>query len=500
MEIHNFSFILVYFLYGLAFFSMGQAIFLEQAQCSDERLRHALRPLGVFGVLHGMHEWMEMFDRIGVLEPNLLYLVLWEWARLSMLAFSFLSLAAFGASLLSPDERARRTSLLLPLLMAAVWSVGLLSMRGSYEFAALLNVTDVWTRYTLAIPASVVAAAGLVNQQRRFRQVGLAQFGRDSLWAAVSFFWYGVVGQAFTRASLLFPSNILNQDVFYDVFGFQVQILRAGAALVAAFFVIRFLRSFEVERRAQISALQAARLEEAEQRQALSGQLYRRVVDAQEAERQRVARELHDETGQALTAIGLGLRGVSAMLNQDKEVAAQNLRQLEGLVDQSLTELQRLIADLRPSHLDDLGLPATLRWYASEVQKRTGLQVHVEISGEPHALLREVNTALFRIVQEALTNTVKHARARSAQVRLIFEPTTVTVRIQDDGLGFDAGRISRQGRRPWGLEGMRERAGLLGGTLELDSIPGLGTTISVTIPNAPPLAQEEEYENPVAAG
>ena len=300
---------------------------------------------------------------------------------------------------MAPDERWRRLSLLLPLALSAIWAFGLMILRGKYGQPEIFGITDVWSRYVLAIPAALIACAGLVVQQRRFRQAGLARFGRDSLWAAVAFFWYGVIGQTFTRVSSLPPSDVVNQTLFLDLFGFPVQLLRAGVALAAAVFVIRFLRAFEVETQNQIAALQDAQLEEARRREALRGELLRRVVEAQEAERQRIARELHDETGQALTAIGLGLRSVLTTMFQDLDKAGGNLKQLQTLAAHSLTELQRLIADLRPSHLDDLGLVATLRWYAGEVENRTGLKVKFEVDGEVRPLPSEVRTALFRVAQ-----------------------------------------------------------------------------------------------------
>jgi signal transduction histidine kinase len=320
----------------------------------------------------------------------------------------------------------------------------------------------------------------------------MAEFGRDALWAAIAFFWYGIIGQTFTRASSLPPSNIINQGLFLEIFGFPVQVLRATASIVAAIFVMRFMRAFEVERQNQLNALQAARLEEAQRREALRGDLLRRVVEAQEAERQRLARELHDETGQALTAIGLGLRGASSTVRQDVDKAAHQLRQLEGLSAQSLDELRRLIADLRPTHLDDLGLAATLRWYSNEVQNRTELKVNVEVEGEPHPLTAEMNTALFRIAQEALTNTIKHAQADKVDINLIFNETEVVVRVKDDGRGFDPTLTSKTGRQPWGLEGMRERAVLLGGMVLITSVPNQGTLVEVMLPY-----QEEYIEDEV---
>lgn len=473
---------IIFFFYGLSFFSMGLAILLEYGKCSDVRLRHALRPLSAFGFIHGGHEWIEMFLLLGMLTVDENNLMLLEGARVGLLAFSFLSLAAFGSSLLARDEAMRRISLLLPLLLSSVWAFGLLIMRGHYAGLTLFTVADVWTRYVLAVPAALFACAGLIVQQRRFRQAGMARFGRDSLWAAIAFFWYGVIGQTFSRVSPLPPSNIINQDLFWDIFGFPVQLLRAIAALTAAVFVIRFLRAFEVETQEQIASLQASRLEEAQRREAQRGEVLRRVVQAQEAERQRIGRELHDETGQSLTAIGLGLRGVTNTLYQDPEKAANHLKQLQGLVAHSLTELQRLISDLRPSHLDDLGLTAALRWYAGEVENRAGIKVHFEVRGTQQELTSEAKTALFRVVQEALTNIIKHAYAQNVSIQLDYGVQGVTVIVRDDGRGFDLKHQTSSNRPSWGLIGMQERATLLGGSVEVQSQIGQGTQVKVVIP------------------
>ncbi|MBC8254518.1 MAG: hypothetical protein H8E35_10825, partial [Ardenticatenia bacterium] len=363
--------ILIFFFYGLAFFSMGLIVAIERGRGSDPRLNHALRPLIGFGLIHGGHEWLEIFEIMHVLPGQDTAPLAWSSIRIALLAFSFFSLTAFGASLLSPTDKIRRLSLVVPLIQAAIWGYGLLTLAGRYGiYGALWDVADVWTRYVVAIPGALVACLGLIYQQRVFRLAGLERFSRDSLWAAVAFAWYGLIGQLFTKASPLWPSMVVNQDLFLDIFGFPVQLLRAAAAIAVATFVVRFLRSFEVEMQGKNSELQSARLHEAQRKEALRGELLRRVVAAQEAERQRIARELHDETGQALTALGLGLRGVSSALRQDEDRAASNLRQLEGMAVRSLDELRRLLDDLRPSHLDDLGLAAAIRWYVGELQER----------------------------------------------------------------------------------------------------------------------------------
>jgi signal transduction histidine kinase len=356
-------------------------------------------------------------------------------------------------------------------------------MRGRYALETdLLVVAEVWTRYVLAVLGALLASAGLMAQQRAFQRAGMAQFSRDSMWAAVAFAWYGAVGQVFTRASPLPPSNWINQDLFLEWFGFPVQLLRAMAAIAVAVFVIRFLRSSEVETQRHIASLQAARLEEAQRRQALRGELLQRVVTAQETERQRIARELHDEAGQALTAVGLGLRASATTLRQDPDRTERILRHLEELVAYSLEELQRLVANLRPSHLDDLGLAAALRWYGSQLQERSSLEVDVEVSGEERRLPSAVATALFRVGQEALTNVVKHAGATRAHLALRFGPDRVSLVVEDDGVGFDPLLLENSGRSRWGLLGMEERASSLGGQLMIRPGSSRGMRIEVNVP------------------
>jgi len=488
------SIALIFFFYGLAFFSMGLAVTLEVGRGSDERLRYALRPLALFGFLHGTHEWLEMFQILGILPGQDTAPLAWQSIRIALLAFSFLSLAAFGSALLASTRQFRRVALIVPLLLAAIWGFGVLALRGIYPVSSeLWVVADVWSRYVLAIPSALLASAGLIRQQREFRRVGLERFGRDTLWAAVAFAWYGLVGQVFVAPSPLPPSNVVNSTLFFELFGFPVQLLRATVAIMGAFFVIRFLRASEVETQRHIAELQSERLREAERREALRGELLGRVVAAQEAERQRIGRELHDETGQALTAIGLGLRGVSSTLREDVDKAAGNMRQLEGLVAHSLTELQRLIADLRPSHLDDLGLASALRWYAGEVETRVPLKIKVKVEGEDRDLHAPVNTGLFRIAQEALTNVVKHAHAEHVEVRLIFENDGVQLEVSDDGSGFNPQLLSADLSRPsWGLAGMEERAALFNGRFQLESAEGEGTRVRVTVPYQ---ELSEEYDD-----
>jgi signal transduction histidine kinase len=220
-----------------------------------------------------------------------------------------------------------------------------------------------------------------------------------------------------------------------------------------------------------MAELHAARLAETERREAQRNEFLRRVVAAQEAERQRIARELHDATGQSLTALSLGLRGAATALELDKAVTHQRLEALETLTNQTLAELRHLIADLRPSHLDDLGLASALRWYANELEARTPLQIGVNVSGQERELSPTRKITLFRIAQEALTNVVKHGGATQASVDLGYSSHAVRLSVEDDGQGFDT-QLPNTTRPTWGLLGMRQRAALLNGRCEIYSRPG----------------------------
>ena len=489
----------IFFFYGLAFFSMGLAILIEMGRASDLRLRHALRMLSFFGLVHGGHEWLEMFEGLGMLPGQLTEPLFWRSLRIAALAISFLALGGFGASLLARTERARQWNLGPSLALALIWGTGLLLMRNRFtETGGIWDVADVWTRYSLAVPGALLATAGLISLRGRFRQTGMAQFGRDSLAAALAFAGYGVIGQIFTRPSPLPPSTFINSELFLETFGFPIQLLRAATAVLVAVSVIRFMRSFEVEQRQRFAELQAAQLRDAKKRQELRGELLNRVVQAQEAERQRIARELHDETGQALTAIGLGLRAVTGKIGEDLNSSVDHLGHLSELANHALGELQHMIAGLRPAHLDDLGLAAALRWYAGEVESRAPTKVRFEMEGEERRMPGLLKVGLFRVAQEALTNVVKHASAEEAVVRLSYDPDQVRLEVEDNGVGFSTAIAASADRPSWGLIGMQERVALMGGKFDLTSEIGKGTRIFVTVPYSAEVGSEDG--SAIAAG
>ena len=472
--------IVVFFFYGLAFFSLGLALALASRRESEFRFVQAIVPLALFGFLHGTHEWVEMYQKIAVLSSGYIPTTLDEVIRLGLLVASFAMLLGFGFTLLSPEGASRRRIWLPVLGMVGFWLVAVAIIAAVLEPgpAQLVAQADALARYSLGIPGALLGAVALMMQQRTFREANMPQFGRDLVWATTALLLYGVIGQLFVRETTLVPSSILNSALFLQWFGIPVQLFRGLAAVMLLVFMIRALKAFDVESLRRLEEANQARLNALNQ-----------VVDAQERERKRIARELHDATGQSLTAIGLGLRGVEMHIeNCDAPPLGllQKVRDIKGYSTNALGELHQIIADLRPQILDDMGLAAALKWYVQSYQQRRSLPSELVVEGSPYRLPAEYETVLFRITQEALTNIAKHARATRVTVTLSFSPAEVKLTIQDNGRGFDPEQaLQRNGRNTgWGLLGMRERASLIGGQATVASAPGKGACVQVAVPTS----------------
>jgi signal transduction histidine kinase len=211
-------------------------------------------------------------------------------------------------------------------------------------------------------------------------------------------------------------------------------------------------------------------------------QLAARLQKAREEDRAAIARELHDELGQTLTAIKLELGRVMAMFAQERleTRTVDRFQSLVGLVEIGLTTVRRIATDLRPPVLDHLGLPSAIRWEAIAFRARTGLRVVVRGVRDETTLTSDQQIGVFRIFQEALTNVVRHAKATAVVVTLTEKPHLFVLRIRDNGRGIT--KTEQADPRSIGLLGMRERAVLLGGELVIGGQPARGTTVTISVP------------------
>jgi signal transduction histidine kinase/sensor domain CHASE-containing protein len=208
------------------------------------------------------------------------------------------------------------------------------------------------------------------------------------------------------------------------------------------------------------------------------------LINAQEQERRRIAQGLHDELGQLLTAIKINLDLARRKLPQGADALDQRVGEASALADLVLNNVRSMTVELRPTLLDDMGIVPTLRWYTRQFTQRTDIPAQLEVPELSDRLQPEIETTIYRLVQEALTNVARHAQAERVEVRLSCANGSVTVSVQDDGAGFDvAGWSVRQAEQPtMGLAGIQKRVMLLGGQVDIESGPGKGTRIRATLP------------------
>lgn len=261
-----------------------------------------------------------------------------------------------------------------------------------------------------------------------------------------------------------------SQNLF-QLFVRQVLLLTVVVALVVSLASIYRVNSLEREHH-----LQRGRAESAERE---LRHLSRKLVRAQEEERKAISRELHDALGQKLSFIGMEVSTLSSLRTASPDVFEERLSDAQRLITETVRSVRDLSMTLRPAMLDELGLGSAVRWQGREFARRSGIDVDVQLDGELDALPESHRTAIYRIVQEALTNIAKHAASKSVRIRLYGGKDSIHLTVQDDGKGFDPSHLAARGM---GLVGMEERMKELGGTVSVRSTIGKGTSIEAVAP------------------
>jgi signal transduction histidine kinase len=473
---------LVYFIYGLAFFGLGMALAVESSRSPALADAKVIRPLAIFGLIHGTHEWLEAYlmqsEAYGATSPAWL-----PWLRLFILitSFVFLIIYDFRAFRLRPYQL--KPGGILPISILGVYVLTILIgaaqsiLSQDISWFDLLNVL---ARYLLAVPGAILAAIALRLQATRSVSEERLHLVTHLTIAAIGFLIYGLA-QIFVPNVNMFPARYINASVFRTWSGFPIQIVRAGMAVLITLGLVRATQLAERVRQRLVVAAQKANLEALEQRDNLRHELLFHTVRAQEEERSRIARELHDETAQVLTAITFDLATLRNNVSKSPKTI-QLVDRLQLLSKQMAQGLYRLVHDLRPAQLDDLGLIPTIQ-YLRDSYATQGLDVFVNVTGQTRRLDAIVETVLFRVIQEALNNILRHAQTRQAQVLVDYGPQEITINVVDSGIGFDPQKPLTP-PHGWGLAGMRERVELIRGQLRIESEPGQGTTVEAIVPNS----------------
>jgi len=472
--------VLVFFIYGLAFFCMGFAIALESGQSSGLRLAGALPFLAAFGILHGLTEWSDTLLLVQAAVPATISMDSLRLARTILMGVSTLALVQFGSSLLrgaeAPEKRGRVATSVLrwtlgyaPALLGLAWLAVLVLLSaigypvGSRQW---LTHADIWARFLLYLPGSVLAGTGLISEARRLEEADFANIARDARFAAATFFLNALVAGLVVPPGQQLPDLALDYDRFQSLFGVPVQLLRALSAVAIAFFMLRVLRVFRFKTQRQV--------EEAERR---------RLLAALE-ERERIAREMHDGIAQVVGFLNLRIRVARQMLSSGRLADAEaELDQIQRIVREAYSDIRQSIGSLRTATGLEQGLEAAIRESAADFSDQNGIPVELALDeGKGISFPQEAEVQLVRIVQEALTNVRKHARATKVWIRLERHDGAALLAVEDDGIGFDPSGSDARRRRCFGLETMRERAESIGARMEVISVPGEGTRVQVRLP------------------
>ena len=489
--------IIVLSIYGQVFFVLGLAVALQSRQRSELPLARPLGWLAAFGIVNGLMAWGYLFVPIqaGFLPQPIIELLL--GVQLLLKPISFALLLQFGVELLlsTGDERRTTTVLgqpwlrLLPVATMALWAVvtGVVSTNVAAGFVpdpgpwlrsdeigpaiaavgAPLAVGDAVARLGMALPASVLVAIGLRRTTRLLGSVAGPRIERSLTLAAISFLVYAALAGLVPLPAPFPPASVLNDRTVVESLGVPIEVFRSLAGLAIALAVIRSLDLFEQE---TDRALADARRRELLLR-----------------ERERIARDLHDGIIQSIYAAGLHLEQASAEVGSRPASAGERIGTVMGELNRITGDIRSTILDLRSGELEMRDAEAIVLAVADELQAHTLVRLEIGSEGLFRPRLRpEQAEHLRHLVTEAFSNVLRHADAGVVSVRMACTQRRFTLEIADDGTGFVPEARPERGRRghAQGLANIRRRAELLDGRLEIETAPGRGTRLSLTMPVA----------------
>lgn len=448
---------LVLFAYGLVFFILGLAIALQSRQRSRLSLARSLGWLSLFGILHGIHEWGDIFIPIQATYMNHAGVAVLQVIQVGLLGISFYALFYFGVDLVR--ERWPR----LPIMAHGALLIWLILIAAN----ALLQSpgvglwqqdASIWARYLLGLPGALLAAFGLRYQAlHQIRPLGLARIFRTLEIAGLAFVAYAFFAGLIVPYGSFFPASWLNQSVLVTAVGVPAPVFRSLIGLILVITIVRAMEVFDVETDRQIEQIQTEQT----------------VL----AERERIGRELHDGALQMVYSAGLIVESARRNVPEDS-TAGQRM-------DRALTALNEAIASLRTYMSGLRAAPSSMSLVEGLQQQVTHsrlaalMDVHLLLDLPPEASLNQTQTShVLAIVSEALSNAARHGEAEHVTVQVGSENGRFVLQVRDDGSGFN----SSNGDSGYGLRNMRDRARLLGGKLTVDTAPGQGTVVTLSVP------------------
>lgn len=449
---------IIYFGYGLVFFILGLAIALQSRSYSRLDLARSLKWLAAFGFTHGLHEWGDLFIPIQAQYLGPTAFVILHWFHLLLLAGSFAFLCHFGTALVRPMGRwhwLRGTSAGLFVVWAiAVFFPLRLLLPGFTEWH---DTADAIARYFIGFPGALLAAYGLRQHSiKRIVPLHVPHIVRMLQFAGTMLAWYSVFSGLIGPPVGFFPGNLINAVTVEQVVGVPPPVFRSLIGLGLTVAIIRALEVFNLET--------ARVIESMEQRQILA------------AERNRIARELHDGAIQKVYTAGLLVESAQNLTREGSRLSAR-LGKAANVLNDAISDLRRSLDELHSAPVEE-PFDLALRKLAGEPRFRSLVDVSLNLDLPASASLSPVRADhVLAIVSEALSNVIRHSHASQVKIGARYKSGRLIVRVEDDGVG-----LPRDVEAGYGLRNMRDRARLLGGQIGLSSTGGRGTVVTLDIP------------------
>jgi signal transduction histidine kinase len=443
---------------------MGLVAGLTWQRRSRLDLAKSLPWLAGFGIAHGLNEWGYIFTPLQAFYLSSQAVTAMYLFQLILLAFSYFCLFQFGMELILPIVPHHRWLRIVPGATTFLLGVGglLTISSGTLPLRLFILTCDTWSRYMLAFPGSILAALGLFRQGRRVKEMDLPRINAHLSGAAVAFLFYSLVGGLIVPKLPFIPALWLNYEVVLETVGIPVQVFRSICGVAMLVFVTRSLDVFRIETERLIEEMEHARL--------------------LAADRERIGRDLHDGIIQSIYAAGLGLEETLYLIPKTASQAREKVHAIMERLNHTIQEIRTYIFDLREVK-SSRDLAQVLEDMIYDMRLDTLLEAELQVNGRRSwALSGEQVAHLTQIAREALNNVVRHANANHVSVTLDHQRESVRLTVADDGVGMQLplGHIGGEGKQ--GLLNIKERTELLGGKYSLESRPGQGIKVMVTIP------------------
>jgi signal transduction histidine kinase len=459
------NWVILYFVYGQVFFITGLVSALQSRRRSELELARNLHWLAAFGIIHGFNEWGYIFIPLQALYLPQLLVTASYILHILVLGTSYFCLFQFGIRLSQPVFS--RWTRILPGVVFTLWAGAfhLLGVLGTFPFEELLSLADIFSRYSMALPGSILACLGFLRQARQVEAMAMPRIARFLRGAAYTFAAYAIAGGLMVPAGPFPPASWLNYSTILTTIGIPVPVFRSICGLVMAYTITRSLEIFEAE--------VEQRIETAERQQLLA------------EDRERIGRELHDGIIQSIYATGLALEDTYHLVQEDPPRARKRIQGVMANLDRIIGDIRDYIFELYQTERSR-ELENELQSLVRDIRVDTLLEAEFRVEGQRCCILSaDAASQVTQIAREALSNVVQHAQAKRVVLSLRYGGDHLQLAVADDGVGLKKLPQNVDGLNGRGMLNLRERARLMGGRCEFVCPPEGGLTVIATVPCAP---------------